>query len=227
MQKEEKKARIIETKDGSHTVISSHFGEAYHSKFGAIQESKHVFLQAGLLPILNKRSRVSILEIGFGTGLNAVLTYLETRGLPVHIQYDTIEAYPLEPEAIEALNYPQLLDLSPTIWTKIHTTDWEEDILLSANFQFKKHHLLFQEFDLKKQYDLIYYDAFAPEAQPELWDIPILTKMFDFLVKGGILVTYCAKGYVKRNLKAVGFTIESIPGPPGKREMTRAVKPIS
>ena len=227
MQEEDKQAQVVETKDGSHTVISSHFGEAYHSRFGAIQESKHVFLQAGLSPILLRNDdRITILEIGFGTGLNAVLTYLETKDLTKDIQYDTLEAYPLKMDEIKKLNYPQILNLPAPIWDKIHESPWETNIALNANFHLKKHHLLFQDFEAKESYDLIYYDAFAPEAQPELWDIPILKTMYNALANNGILVTYCAKGYVKRNLKAVGFTIESIPGPPGKREMTRAIKTI-
>ena len=224
MQNKENKCQIIETKDGSHSVISKHFGEAYHSKFGAIQESKHVFIKAGLSLFLNKKKEISILEIGFGTGLNALLTFLETKKQPISIRYDTLEAFPLNLTEITALNYPSLLGITPEIWKRIHESPWENEIPLSTRFSLSKHQILFQEFTTKKHYDLIYYDAFAPEAQPELWDIPILQNMYNFLNDDGILVTYCAKGYVKRNLKSVGFTIENIPGPPGKREMTRAIK---
>ncbi len=218
------RARIVETEDGSHTVISPQFGEAYHSKYGAIQESRHVFLQAGLHPLLHKKEEIAILEIGFGTGLNALLTWLGTKEQPVNVHYDALEAYPIPKETVENLNYPDILDVEINIWNKLHSFSWGSAILLADNFRLVKHRVLFQKFRSARLYDLIYFDAFAPEAQPELWDIPMMRSMYNCLHFDGVLVTYCAKGYVKRNLKSVGFTVESIPGPPGKREMTRAIK---
>lgn len=217
-------SKILETQDGSHTVISNHFGAAYHSKFGAIQESKHVFLQAGLLPFLKIKNTISILEMGFGTGLNALMTFLEVQNLSTIVDYVSLEAYPLKMEEIHPLNYSELLGISADILHQMHACAWGKKIGISKDFSLTKHHTLFQDFQTNTTFDLIYYDAFAPEAQPELWDTPLLRKMFELLAPNGVLVTYCAKGYVKRNLKAVGFTVESIPGPPGKREMTRAIK---
>lgn len=219
---------IFETQDGSHSVFSQKFGVSYHSKYGAVQESRHVFIEAGLFPkILGKRT-LAVLEIGFGTGLNAFLTFLEAESRQLEIRYEAIEAYPLSMEQVRQLNYPAMLHAENYAdqFLRMHQCQWSMPAVLSENFQFKKELQRFEDIDYEKKFDLIYFDAFAPNAQPELWEPEVLSKMYKALKKGGVLVTYCAKGVVKRRLTALGFTVEAIKGPPGKREMTRCMKGI-
>ena len=218
---------IFETQDGSHSIFSDTFGVSYHSKYGAIQESMHVFIHAGLLHALERKSEIAILDIGFGTGLNALLTYAETikRGFKAH--YEAIEAYPISAKEVNQLNYPQLLDETlADVFDQLHKLDWGVKHHLSPGFSFQKNQILFQEIQYDQAFDVIYFDAFAPNAQPELWEEDVLGRMYDALKPEGVLVTYCAKGAVKRVLKGLGFTVEALQGPPGKREMTRAVKNV-
>jgi tRNA U34 5-methylaminomethyl-2-thiouridine-forming methyltransferase MnmC len=216
---------IFETQDGSHSIQSKEYGVSYHSKYGAIQESLHVFIKAGLRYRLAEMNSISVLEIGFGTGLNALLTLAEAEKTDTAVYYEAIEAYPIPWEQARVLNYPELTDQAfRPGFLKMHEMDWGVKERIRPHFTFKKQKLLFQEIDFPPQFDVIYFDAFAPNAQPELWEAPLLQKMYDALREKGVLVTYCAKGAVKRTLKSIGFTIESIQGPPGKREMTRAVK---
>lgn len=219
------KREIKDTADGSKTIFVEALDEHYHSIHGALAESRHVFIEAGLDAIENKNT--AILEIGFGTGLNAITTLERNQTLNKKINYTGVEAYPVTLPDIEKLNYSNL-DLDANILPfldKIHKTDWETFQEISPNFQLKKQEKKFQEIDDSEIFDLVYFDAFAPTVQPNLWTETIFEKMFNALKPGGILVTYCAKGQVKRNMKAVGFIIERLPGPPGKREMTRATKP--
>ncbi|MEM7102596.1 MAG: tRNA (5-methylaminomethyl-2-thiouridine)(34)-methyltransferase MnmD [Bacteroidota bacterium] len=216
----------ITTADGSHSILSDKFGVSYHSIHGALQETQHVFINAGLkLKALTSPS-VSILDIGFGTGLNAFATILEARRRNLTVYYHAVEAFPLEFSVISGLNYPALLggEEETNLFESLHTSEWGAPLMLSDTFTLFKDLSLFQELEVNKSFDLIYYDAFAPSAQPELWEEPILSKMYELLGPDGVLVTYCAKGVFKRTLKAVGFTVEALPGPPGKREMTRAIK---
>ena len=217
------------TEDGSHSVYSEQLGVSYHSKHGAIQETQHVFINAGLEYILQKSpTEINILEIGFGTGLNAFMTFLESERQPISatINYFAIEAYPLSMEQVFQLNYVEQLDakIYEDIFLKMHSCEWSEVHPLSKKFNFQKLLMNFEDLDFQNHMDLIYFDAFAPDVQPQLWEQDLMERMFNALRSQGVLTTYCAKGVVKRTLKSVGFFIEALPGPPGKREMTRAIK---
>ncbi|MBL7792044.1 MAG: tRNA (5-methylaminomethyl-2-thiouridine)(34)-methyltransferase MnmD [Saprospiraceae bacterium] len=217
---------IIETQDGSHTLYSSRFGESYHSRYGAIQESRHVFISAGLFYVIPLRKEIRILEMGFGSGLNAFLSLLEAKKREVHLWYDAVEAYPIATDDAIALNYPAQV-VEPDArenFMALHLNNWEEWHAITPFFNLRKRHMPIEQLDEEEQYDLVYYDAFAPSAQPELWVSPVLARIYRALKPGGVLVTYCAKGIVKRTLSELGFHVEALPGPPGKREMTRAIK---
>ncbi len=217
---------IIETEDGSHSIFSEIFGVSYHSKYGAIQETEHVFINAGLRPKALQQSEIYILDIGFGTGLNAFMTLLESQKQDLTIHYTGVEAFPISLETAAELNYANLLQQpeSQSLLLKMHTAIWDETTELTPSFYLTKVKKEFQALTVTNQFDLIYFDAFAPSSQPELWEIPLLKIMYNALKINGILVTYCAKGQVKRNLKAVGFKVEGLPGPIGKREMTKCIK---
>mgnify|MGYP002793923942 CR=1 FL=1 len=220
--------RIFETQDGSHSIFSEEFGVSYHSKYGAVQETQHVFIDAALRFKAVLKKEISILEIGFGTGLNALMTYLEARKRNLNLTYTTVEAYPISLAQAKALNYNEVLKVKEqeaAIFEQLHSISWNETTVVNENFTFKKCKLLFEELHFDTQFDIIYFDAFAPNAQPKLWELPLMQKMYNALLPEGILTTYCAKGEVKRTMKAVGFEVERLKGPPGKREMTRAIKP--
>lgn len=225
---------IIKTADGSHSLFVEELNEHYHSIHGAIQESNHVFIDAGLKPFVSgsiasfseKKEPLTILEIGLGTGLNAMLTYIETQKSDINIHYTAIEAYPVSADLIDQLNYVELLNaqvLQP-VYTTIHACEWGIPVALSDQFTLFKIKNTLQEAVLENSYHLIYFDAFGPGVQPEMWTEEIFAKLYAVVESGGCLVTYCAKGEVKRTLKRVGFFVESLPGPPGKREMVRAKK---
>lgn len=214
------------TADGSDSLISTQFGEAYHSRHGAITESRHVFIDAGLLPMLSNKDQVHVLEIGLGTGLNALLSLQVANDLKKDIRYTAYELYPISPEQAASLNYSeqiQRLDLYP-LFQSMHEMAWGEEVPLTPHFKLEKREQDFNTINEIGRYDLIYMDAFAPAAQSEFWEDAFIERLCDSLKPGGVLVTYCAKGSFKRALKAAGMTVEGIPGPPGKREMTRAVK---
>lgn len=226
---------LIKTEDGSHSLYVKELNEHYHSIHGAIQESKHVFINAGLKPVLSKEpSVISILEIGLGTGLNALLTFMESEQFTGKINYDAIEAFPIRFELAQELNYPELLSASEpnnktlfrSVFNMLHSCEWEKEIMLSENFSFKKIKKTIKKTELKNTYDLIYFDAFGPPVQPEMWTEEVFSKIAAATNPNGCLVTYCAKGEVKRTLKKVGFVVESLEGPPGKREMVRGIKMI-
>ncbi len=219
------KPKLKLTDDGSHTLIVESLDETYHSTHGAIQEAVHVYIDAGFNCF--EKLALNILEVGFGTGLNTLLTYMEAIKKEVNVNYIAIEAYPLEPGIVTELNYLEELDADESveqIFSRLHSCAWEQKQEISKSFSLHKINLKLEEFSELNDYDVIYFDAFGPRVQPELWEVEILRRMFDALKIGGVMVTYCAKGSVKRALKEVGFTIENIPGPPGKREMTRAYK---
>jgi tRNA U34 5-methylaminomethyl-2-thiouridine-forming methyltransferase MnmC len=217
--------KIFLTEDGSHSLMSETFGDSYHSKFGAIQESQHVFINAALNYQIEKGKKdLTVLEIGFGTGLNALMTFREAERRALKVNYWTFEKYPLSMEQVEALNYSEKLEMSNTVLMEMHACNWNENNQLASNFMFKKLQDDCQTVDFRDFADIIYFDAFAPQIQPELWEIPLLTRLFDALKFDGVLTTYCAKGAVKRALKQVGFQLESLEGPMGKREMIRAIK---
>ena len=215
--------QLIITKDGSHSLFSQKHGVSYHSKYGAIQETQHVFINAGFHHKIPTPS-LSILGIGFGTGLNAFMTFLESKKRDVDVNYIGVEAYPLSMETINEFNFSEILKEKENIFQKIHELDWEKPHVLNNHFQLTKMKMMIEDITFKNQFDLIYFDAFGPGSQPELWEEPILQKMYEALKIDGVLTTYCAKGSVKRSLKKVGFTIEALPGPPGKREMNRGIK---
>lgn len=216
---------IIETKDGSSSLLNVSLNETYHSTHGAIQESKHVFIETGLKPFLDcKKNELSILEIGFGTGLNALLTIQSAKQFPIKIYYETIEAFPLVSDIITNLNYPQLLN-AEDLFSQIHHSPWSEVEEITPNFKLNKRAVKLQEAYLENEkFDLIYFDAFAPAKQPEMWELSILTKIILAMKPNGIFVTYCAKGQLRRDLISLGLVVEKLPGPPGKREMIRAKK---
>jgi len=216
---------LILSQDGSHTVVSAKFGVSYHSKYGAIQETQTVFIDAGLKFVQDSGTQnISILEMGFGTGLNALMTYLQAKP-ECQIDYHTLEAYPLSQEQYSILNYPEVLDLdtsSKDAFFKMHNANTNESVNLKGNFSFTKYLTRLEDFSTDKRFDLVYYDAFAPSAQEELWTEEIMAKIAGWCNPGAVLVTYCAKGSFKRALRGAGFTVEALDGPVGKREMTRA-----
>lgn len=218
--------KIYESSDGSKTLYWEQFDETYHSVHGAFTESNHVFIQSGLEYFLriNQKQSIHILEMGFGTGLNAVLTYLAAQKNQIKINYHSIEAFPLQHNEYSKLNYSTLLDINQEAFLNFHECKWNQTNKISTNFELTKWNTTLQEFQTNHSFDIIYYDAFAPSAQPELWTKEIFDSMFQKMNQKGVFVTYCAKGQVKRDLKAVGFQVEAIPGPPRKREITRAIK---
>lgn len=218
----------IVTGDGSSTLKSNQFEALYHSKHGAIQESQVVFIAAGLQYQLTQKNHLEVLEMGFGTGLNALLTYLEVKDRPVSVRYTGVEAYPIPQAMAESLNYVEQLQGTPedqAVFLQLHAAD-ATYLELSDPFAFRKLIQPFEAIEAEAAYDLLYYDAFAPAVQPQLWDAAAFQRAFRALRPGGVLTTYCAKGVVKRTLKACGFEIEALPGPIGKREITRAIKPL-
>lgn len=216
--------KVILTADGSTTIQLPEWDEQYHSKHGAIQEAKHVFIKSGL-SLFSDRN-VTILEIGFGTGLNSFITYLEAPKLNVAIDYVGVEAYPVVFEEIEKLNYVNELNAKEfsSVFNEMHQQIWEYKNKISSTFTLTKRRQFFSEIHDENSFDLIYFDAFGPRVQPELWTKEIFEKMFCALKNNGVLVTYSAKGSVRRTMQSVGFTVERLPGPPGKREMLRAIK---
>lgn len=225
------KRKIITTSDGSNTIHIEDWDEQYHSKHGAIQEANHVFIKNGLHYLCHsERSeksflRISILEIGFGTGLNAFITYLEAEKLKLKIDYVGVEAYPVLQEEISELNYADLISKKDkTIFKRLHQISWEEKYKFHNHFSLIKRKQFFQDIQDQEQYNLIYFDAFGAKVQPELWTESIFQKMFNALKPEGVLVTYAAKGSVRRAMQSVGFIVERLEGPPGKREMLRACK---
>lgn len=219
--------RPIRTDDGSNTLHSSRFDVPYHSIYGAVEESLHVFICAGLQRlILDGYSKISILEIGMGTGLNALLTLFEAqRHQHIEFEYYGLEGYPLSGNVISELEYTSYLNRTylQEHFVQMHKMDETESLELD-NFSFKKQIIKFEDFTAYDEYDLIYFDAFAPTSQPELWNLDMMSKMYTALHESGILVSYCAKGSFKRALKSVGFRLDPLPGPSKKREMTRAWK---
>ena len=214
--------KLITTNDQSHSILSGQFAQPYHSKFGAIQESLHVFIHAGLEEVIYDHPVINILEIGLGTGLNPLLTQIAGAKTKTKIRYTAIEPLPLEKELYNQLNYAELLNVPKEILQQIHDCPWNTFHDLTPDFSFRKIKTKIEDWTPDFEIDVIYYDAFSPDAQPELWTEELFTKLFNHLEPHGLLTTYSAKGSVKRALKAAGFTIEKLAGPPGKREMTRA-----
>jgi tRNA U34 5-methylaminomethyl-2-thiouridine-forming methyltransferase MnmC len=237
------KRQIIITKDGSHTIEIPEMRVAYHSHNGAVQESMHVFIKAGLRWWLSgatgrakaentsatgsftssqtSKTSLCIFEMGFGTGLNAYLTTLEAEREQIPIHYTAVEKFPLKLEEVAPLNYGVA---NKPVFQKLHACPWETDVAVNPYFTLHKHRGSLQDFTAGLPFDIIYFDAFAPTAQPELWTDAIFSKLFGMLNPGGILVTYCSKTVVRRAMQAGGFTVTKIQGPRGKREMVRAIR---
>jgi len=212
------------TADGSTTIHITEWDEQYHSKHGAILEAKHVFIKNGLA--LFSDQKLSILEIGFGTGLNGFITFLEAAKMKLKIDYVGVEAYPLAADVVEKMNYVNQLEADEfsNVFNQMHKQDWEIKGEIAPEFSLTKRKQFFNEINDENKFDLIYFDAFGARVQPELWTEEIFEKMHKALKSGGVLVTYSAKGSVRRAMLAVGFSVEKLPGPPGKREMLRATK---
>lgn len=221
------------TDDGSHTLFVPEIDECYHSTKGAIQESKHIFIDAGLKQC--GKDEINVLEIGFGTGLNALLTALSPLEGGIFtkiINYTTIELFPISVEQALKLNYPETLEKQSEVssgefrryFEKIHQSPWNEKVQLAENFTLTKLNLDFTKTELQGTFDVIYFDAFSPEKQPEMWSEEMFQKLYNSASENAALTTYCAKGVVRRAMKSAGFVVERLPGPPGKREILRARK---
>lgn len=226
------KREIITTNDGSKTIHLPEWNEQYHSIHGAVQEALHVYLKEGLAFFLasescdKKSNTTTLLEIGFGTGLNALLTLAEAEKQQIQINYTGVEGFPISLSELEQLNYAEAVDLtnSAALFDKLHRCDWEKDCAISEHFQLKKQRSPFSEINYTNQFNLIYFDAFGPRVQPELWTEVMFNAMYKALKPKGVLVTYCAQGHARRAMMSAGFTVEKVNGPPGKRHMLRAVK---
>ena len=214
------KKELIITKDGSHSLFVPDLNETYHSVHGSISEAIHVFINSGLLS--HPKKNINILEIGFGTGLNTLLTLENIHEKKVH--YTTLEPFPISQDIYSKLNFHDLINSDADTFLELHTSDWEEEVFISENFTLYKTQKKIQNFISKKNFDVIYFDAFSPEKQTEMWTVEVFEKCFNLLNEDGFLITYCAKGIFRRTLKSVGFEVISLDGPPGKRQMTRANK---
>jgi tRNA U34 5-methylaminomethyl-2-thiouridine-forming methyltransferase MnmC len=223
--------RLIITEDGSHTVYHEGHKETYHNPYGAFKESIHVFMLYGLDAWLMRNPRkqpIRIFEVGFGTGLNAWLTLVWAEQNQIPVLYHTIEPYPLSEEIYSQLNYGDQDDgifHYKTYLQRLHKANWNEGTVISEYFNMKKENITLADVKLYPT-DIIFFDAFSPAKQPELWTKEMLEKVSNELNPGGALTTYCATGELKRKLIELGLTVETLPGPPGKKEMTRAWKPL-
>ena len=211
------------TEDGSHTIFMNGMDEPYHSTRGALQESRHVFINEGLQR--TEQTHLRILEVGFGTGLNALLTLKESISRNLNIYYHAVEKYPLSETEYTLLNYEKVIDSCPTgMLLRLHDSPWDRPVKMTGDFTLYKENSDFRSMKLPSHFNLIYFDAFSPEKQPELWAYDIFSTIQQVSDPGAILVTYSSKGAVRRTLTACGFDVNKVPGPPGKREMIRAVK---
>jgi tRNA U34 5-methylaminomethyl-2-thiouridine-forming methyltransferase MnmC len=217
--------QIVLTKDGSHTIYVPDLNESYHSMNGAVNESMHVFIDAGLNA--SRLNSLNVFEMGFGTGLNALLTWMECKRQGRKVNYRTVEINPLKDEIVKRLNYEETLGLDQagrSVFRLMHNVPWGEDTIVDDHFLLHKFHGSLYDYVFPCNFDLIYFDAFSPEKQPDIWQYDIFEKLSGVMNSGAILTTYCAKGKVKRTLKELGFKTEILPGSRGKREMIRAIK---
>ena len=220
--KDQDDIEVIKTRDGSSSLYLKKLNETYHSVHGATIEAFYVFIERGLYEVMSNNHQIALLEIGFGTGLNALLSCMKSRDKDVHIQYTSLETRPLDWKILSELSYSKL---DQKLFKRIHESPWNASHEIEEHFHLNKIHVAVQDFHAQEgRYNLIYFDAFGPQAQEEMWTPEIFQKMYDVLSPGGILVTYCAKGQVRRDLESCGFNVERLPGPPGKREMLRATK---
>ncbi len=218
--------KVIETGDGSKTIHLEDWNENYHSTHGALQEAMHVFIEK-VRERVGKRSEISILEMGFGTGLNAYLTLRLAIELDIKVNYVGLEAFPVSSAELEALNYTSIWEEGKLYYDLLHETKWHEKSDVHPNLSLTKIETKFEDWSpFLNNFDFIYFDAFGPRVQPELWTIPIFEKMYLSAKNGTFFLTYCAKGQVRRDLESVGFAMQRLPGPPGKREMLLGEKRI-
>lgn len=219
-------SEVIITNDGSPTLYVAELDEHYHSIHGAFNESMHVFINAGLLHQIQLKSALKILEVGLGTGSNVLLTNTILAQYTAQVQYDALEPFPINAANIAILATENLQQYGATIpqFKAIHEQLPQIPLPISEHLTFRVFNEKLEEVILEQGYDLIYFDAFGPRAQPEIWSIENFKKLYDCLNTNGTLVTYCAKGEVRRTMQTVGFEVERLPGPPGKREMLRATK---
>jgi tRNA U34 5-methylaminomethyl-2-thiouridine-forming methyltransferase MnmC len=217
--------RLIVTSDGSHSLAMDDVTETYHSIHGAMTESMHVFITNGLRAIGEQKNSINILEVGLGTGLNCLLTLRDSIENDLEVKYTALEPFPLEKELTDQLNYGKLLGAEYEVSLNlIHSSSFNETVKLTDKFSLLKLSSSLVDHSTEDRYDLIYFDAFAPAIDPHLWSPEVFKKVYSVMKNGSLLVTYCAKGSVKRAMKEAGFVIERLEGPPGKREMTRARK---
>ncbi len=212
---------LRKTEDGSHTLYNQAIDECYHSVHGAKNESNHIFIQSAFLQC--RKQEISVFEVGFGTGLNAFLTYLTAEKNNQKVHYETVELFPVTHDFYSNLNYSET-DKERSIFEKLHQSEWNKYTSINSDFSLFKHFGDMKDLELKNMFDIVYFDAFSPEKQPDMWDKLIFEKLYNAMNQDAILTTYCAKGVVRRTLQEVGFTVERLAGPIGKREILRATK---
>lgn len=216
------------TKDSSHTLYVPELDETYHSRNGAVEEAMYVYIGRGMndwIEHMTPTASLSILEIGFGTGLNAWLTAMEAEKRDVHCAYHSLETTPLSIELITQLNYTDTTnEENKRLYVKLHEVTWDQTEPITPTFSLTKHKSSLQNFSPQQSFDIIYFDAFAPEKQPELWTRELFQKLYDCLKPNGAIVTYSSKGDIKRLWREIGFVVERLPGPPLKRHMLRGRK---
>ncbi|MFT6210269.1 MAG: tRNA U34 5-methylaminomethyl-2-thiouridine-forming methyltransferase MnmC [Bacteroidia bacterium] len=219
--------QIVSTKDGSQTILNTELGSTYHSRHGALTESQHVFIDKGLRKqIEDGVTNITLLEMGFGTGLNALLTAIESKKLNIRINYHALELFPVPEEVWKEYELPEELSGNRDLYDAIQLAEWDKEVIINPNFSVTKDNISLLDFRPSVKFDLIYYDAFEPETQLELWTQEVFGKLFSWSNPSGVLTTYCCKGYVRRNMIGAGFEVEKVPGPPGKREMIVAQRPL-
>jgi tRNA U34 5-methylaminomethyl-2-thiouridine-forming methyltransferase MnmC len=213
--------RIIKpTGDGSFTIFDEQVGECFHSIHGAVQESQHVFIRSGF--DWCQKASVRVFEVGFGSGLNAYLTLIRANETQKRVDYEAIELFPISPDLVKTFAHG-IEDIA--VFERMHDLPWQVKVPVTPDFYLTKRQENILEAKILGPFDIVYFDAFSPEKQPELWTEDLFARIFDIMDEPSALVTYCAKGEIKRRLRRVGFRVESLPGPPGKREITRAIKP--
>jgi len=219
---------LVFSKDGSHTLLNTSLNETYHSRNGALQESIHVYIKNGLL-VFKELEKIVVFEVGFGTGLNALLTWNKAEELKLKVEYHTLEPFPIESEITSQLNYPSLLEAveprSAERFKRMHNVAWEQEVVLSEYFTICKYKSTLEEKTFPPNtFNVCYFDAFAPNHQDDIWSEKNFKKIHDSLLEGGILTTYCAQSVFKKTLRAAGFFVEKRQGPKWKKEMTWGVK---
>lgn len=219
--------KLLTTSDGSQTILNEVLGSTYHSRHGAVTESEHVFIEAGLKKkFASEPKSLSILEMGFGTGLNALLTFRTVQSAVVRVNYEALELFPVPTEIWHNYQLPNELAGLENVYRRMHQTSWNEAAELADGFSLTKHQVSLLSFNPETTFDIVYFDAFEPETQPELWTQEVFARLFSWFNPGGVLTTYCCKGDVRRAMLAAGFLVEKLPGPPRKREMIRATRPL-